>query len=130
VLRWDALMQSQEMQQLSVSHRAVFDVKPSGDDDTCLPISSPSRSQYCSSALLPPPVTHLTSCSRAFTLSGPRSEVSCARASCNAFPSSSDDRMEDDFLHQWCSGRATLHFGRRSFDAGKSQHLGCCSSCS
>jgi hypothetical protein len=114
----EAMLQLQELHQLSLVHAPVFQAKPSGDEDTCLPISSPSRARDCAVALLPPPVTFLSSCPRAVTLSGPRSEVSCARACCNTLGGIIGDRIGGDFLHQWCPGRATVLFGRRSFDAG------------
>jgi hypothetical protein len=121
-MRVEALLQSQDLQQLSLAHASLFQAQASasGDDDACLPVSSVSRARYCAAALLPSPLTSLSSCPLAQVVSGPRSEVSCARASCNMFGSSDGDGVGDDFAHQWCAGRATLRFGRNVYDAGAS----------
>ena len=125
-MRVESILQSH----VTVVHAAVLNAKSSGDDDNCLPVSSPARVRHCAVALLPPPVTFLPSCVSAVTLSGVRSEVSCARASCNSFAGSSIHETGDDFVHQWCAGRAVVQFGRSSFDAGVFIHLlrPCCPS--
>ena len=119
-MRVEALLQSQESHQLSLAHASLFQAKRSGDDDTCLPISSLSRARECAAALLPSPVTLLSTCAHAVSLSGPRSELACARASCNTFGSSNSNGISFNFVHQWCAGRATVQFGRNSFEAGVS----------
>jgi hypothetical protein len=117
-LRVEALLQSQESHQLSLAHVSVFQAKLREDDDACLPVSSLSHARRCEAALLPSPVTLLSACASAVSLSGPRSELACARASCNTFGSSGSDGITFNFVHQWCAGRATVQFGRNSFEAG------------
>jgi hypothetical protein len=119
VMRVEHLLQSHESQEsVSKLHAAVFEAKLSGDDDACVPVSSPSLARECTVALLPAPVTTLPSCLHAVTLSGARSEVACARASCIKFGNSNGAGIGSNFVHQWCPGRATVRFGRNSFDAG------------
>jgi hypothetical protein len=120
VMRVEALLQSQDVHQLSLVHASLFQAQLSGDDHACLPVSSASRARDCAAALLPSPLTSLSHCPVAQIVSGARSEVSCARASCNMFGSSDGAGVADDFVHQWCAGRATLQFGRNVFYAGAS----------